>query len=110
MSQVRPRQIVAYVASDGRTPFADWLRKLTDQKARNSIRVRIARLRLGNLGDYKSVGSGVLELRIDVGPGYRVYIGQDGSRLILLLCGGTKLGQAADIKKSQEYWADYMGR
>lgn len=110
MSQVRPRQIVAYVAPDGRTPFADWLRKLTDQKARNSIRVRIARLRLGNLGDYKSVGQGVLELRIDIGPGYRLYIGQDGSRLILLLCGGTKLSQAADIKKAQEYWADYMGR
>ena len=110
MSQVRPRQIVAYVAADGRTPFADWLRKLTDQKARNSIRVRIARLRLGNLGDHKSVGQGVLELRIDIGPGYRVYIGQDGSRFILLLCGGTKLSQTADIKKAHEYWADYMGR
>lgn len=110
MSQVRPRQIVAYVAADGRTPFADWLRKLPDQKARNSIRVRIARLRLGNLGDYKSVGHGVLELRIDSGPGYRVYIGQDGPRLILLLCGGTKVSQGADIKKAQEYWADYMGR
>ena len=98
------------MAADGRTPFADWLRNLADQKTRNSIRVRIARLRLGNMGDYKSVGSGVLELRIDIGPGYRVYIGQDGSRLILLLCGGTKVSQAADIKKAQDYWADYMGR
>ncbi len=72
------------MAPDGRTPFADWLRKLTDRKVRNGIRVRIARLRLGNLEDYKPVGHGVLKLRIDVGQGYRVHIGQDGSRLILL--------------------------
>lgn len=109
MPETRYRRIVAYVAADGSTPFADWLRTLTDRKARNSIRVRIARLRLGNLGDHKSVGRGVLELRVDTGPGYRVYIGQDGLRLILLW-GGTKRTQAADIKKAQEYWADCVGR
>jgi putative addiction module killer protein len=85
MPDARYRQVVAYVAADGSTPFADWLRKLTDQKARNTIRTRIARLRLGNLGDHKPVGGGVLELRVDIGPGYRVYIGQAGPRLILLL-------------------------
>jgi len=106
----RYRRIVAYVANDGSAPFAEWLRTLKDRKARNNIRVRIARLRLGNLGDYKSVGHGVLELRVDIGPGYRVYIGQDGSRFILLLYGGTKRTQAVDIKKAQEYWADYIGR
>ena len=110
MSEARYRRVVAYVAADGSTPFADWLRQLTDRKARNSIRVRIARLRLGNLGDHKSVGRGVLELRVDIGPGYRVYIGQDGSRLVPLLCGGTKRTQAADIKKAREYWADHIGR
>lgn len=110
MPESRYRQVVAYVAHDGSTPFAEWLRTLKDRKARNHIRVRIARLRLGNLGDYKSVGHGVLELRVDIGPGYRVYIGQDGARFILLLCGGTKRTQAVDIKKAQAYWADYMGR
>ena len=110
MPESRYRRIVAYVANDGSAPFAEWLRTLKDRKARNNIRVRIARLRLGNLGDYKSVGHGVLELRVDIGPGYRVYIGQDGSRFILLLYGGTKRTQAVDIKKAQEYWADYIGR
>ena len=110
MPESRYRGVVAYVANDGSTPFAEWLRTLKDRKARNNIRVRIARLRLGNLGDHKSVGHGVLELRVDVGPGYRVYIGQDGSRFTLLLCGGTKRTQAVDIKKAQEYWADYIGR
>ena len=110
MPESRYRRVVAYVANDGSAPFAEWLRTLKDRKARNNIRVRIARLRLGNLGDYKSVGHGVLELRVDIGPGYRVYIGQDGARFILLLCGGTKRTQAVDIKKAQEYWADYIGR
>ena len=109
MSEARQRRIAAYVAADGHTPFADWLRKLTDQKVRNGIRVRIARLRLGNPGDHRSVGHGVVELRIDIGPGYRVYIGQD-DRCILLLYGGTKRTQATDIKKAHEYWADYNGR
>ena len=109
MVEVRPKQVVAYVARDGSAPFADWLRSLGDRKSRNGIRVRIARLRLGNLGDHKSVGGGVSELRVDIGPGYRVYIGQDGSRFVLLLCGGTKRTQAEDIKKAQGYWADYIG-
>ena len=109
MSEARHPRVAAYVTADGSSPFADWLRKLTDQKARTSIRVRIARLRLGNLGDHKSVGHGVSELRIDVGPGYRVYVGQDGQRSIILLCGGTKQTQAADIIKAQGYWADYTG-
>lgn len=103
-------QIAAYVAPDGSTPFADWLRKLTDRKARNSVRIRMARLRLGNMGDHKSIGHGVLELRMAVGAGYRVYVGRAGLHGILLLCGGTKQTQTADIKKAQEYWADYIGR
>lgn len=72
--------------------------------------MRIDRLSLGNLGDGKPVGSGVQELRIDFGPGYRVYIGQDGARLILLLCGGDKSSQAKDIQAAHAYWADYKRR
>ena len=109
MSEAQDLRVAAYVADDGSTPFADWQRKLTDRKARNRIRARIARIRLGNLGDHKSVGRGVLELRIDIGPGYRVYVGQDTQQSFLLLCGGTKQTQVADIAKAQAYWAHHTG-
>jgi putative addiction module killer protein len=62
------------------------------------------------LGDWRSVGDGVCELRIDYGPGYRVYYGQDGEALILLLCGGDKRTQAKDIEKAHGYWKDYKAR
>jgi putative addiction module killer protein len=82
--------------------FSSWLRKLRDENARARILVRIRRLSLGNLGDVKPVGSGVSELRVDYGPGYRVYLCQRGSELILLLLGGTKKTQEADIAKAKE--------
>ena len=84
--------------------------KLKNLKARAKIRVRLDRLKLGNLGDCKSIGSGVQELRIDFGPGYRVYFGQDGDILILLLCGGTKKFQTKDTRQAKEYWRDYKER
>lgn len=62
---------------------------------------------MGNLGEWNSVGHGVYELKIDYGPGYRIYFGQEGNRLIILLCGGDKTTQQKDIKKAQEYWADW---
>ncbi|GAB4194869.1 MAG: hypothetical protein Fur006_40860 [Coleofasciculaceae cyanobacterium] len=62
------------------------------------------------MGDYRSVGEGVYELRIDYGPGYRVYFGQVGTTIVLLLCGGDKSTQVADIRKAKEYWADYEKR
>ena len=68
------------------------------------------RLSVGVLGDWRSVGDGVCELRIDYGPGYRVYYGQDGEALILLLCGGDKRTQAKDIEKAHGYWKDYKAR
>jgi putative addiction module killer protein len=80
--------------------FAAWLRKLRDEHARARIQIRIRRLSLGNFGDVKPVGEGVSELRIDYGPGYRVYVQQIGSLLILLLVGGTKKTQDADIAKA----------
>ncbi len=64
----------------------------------------------GNLGDCSVVGAGVYEMRIHFGPGYRVYFGQEGTHIIVLLCGGDKSTQAKDIKRAQEYWADYCGR
>jgi putative addiction module killer protein len=89
--------------------FANWLRKLADDKARFRIVTRIRRLSLGNFGDIKPVGDGVSELRIDYGPGYRVYLRQRGNVLVLLLIGGTKKTQGADIaraKKLAEEWND----
>jgi len=99
-----------YLSPDGKCPFRNWLRSLKDAKTRARIRVRINRIRLGNFGDCKSVGSGVSEFRIDYGPGYRVYFGRVGEKLVLLLCGGTKKNQEKDIKLAKGYWYDYKKR
>jgi len=98
------------LTQNGKSPFADWLTSLKDIKTRAIVRVRLDRLRLGNWGDCKSVGEGVQELRIDFGPGYRVYLGQDGDVVILLLCGGSKKSQSKDIEKAKQYWHDYQER
>ena len=74
--------------------------------ARARIRARIGRLRLGNFGDSKRVGE-VFELRIHVGPGYRIYYGREGDAAVVLLCGGAKRSQARDIERADEYWRDY---
>lgn len=74
------------------------------------IRQRIARIRLGNLGDARSVGEGVQELRIHFGPGYRVYFGRDGDAVVILLCGGDKGSQDRDVARAHEYWREYRSR
>jgi putative addiction module killer protein len=82
--------------------FANWLRKLRDEQARARILIRIRRLSLGNFGDVKPVGEGVSELRIDYGPGYRVYFQRIGKLLVLLLIGGSKKTQQADIARAKK--------
>lgn len=82
--------------------FAEWLRKLRDEVARARIQIRVRRVSLGNFGDVKPVGGGVSELRVDYGPGYRVYLRRHGEVLVLLLAGGTKKTQEADIVKAKE--------
>jgi putative addiction module killer protein len=82
--------------------FSNWLRKLRDLKALARIQIRIRRLSLGNFGDVKSVGDGISELRIDYGPGYRVYFQRTGGLLVLLLIGGTKSTQQSDIAKAKK--------
>src|SRR5205807_654552 len=94
---ITPKEVVAYQTREGGVPFEDWLQKLNDQNAVARILARLARVRLGNLGDYKSLGEGVFELRVDYGPGYRIYFGQRGRTLVILLCGGDKSTQARDI-------------
>jgi putative addiction module killer protein len=80
---------------------------LRDRAGAARIKARITRARLGNFGDHKSVGHGVLELRIHFGPGYRVYLGLHGNDLIVLLCAGDKSGQQKDIRNALAYWAEY---
>jgi putative addiction module killer protein len=103
-------EIRQYRTADGRMPFAEWLRALRDRRENQAIAARILRMQAGNRGDWKTVGAGVFELRIDVGPGYRVYCGQDGATLVLLLCAGDKRPQTKDIEHARDYWKDYQAR
>jgi putative addiction module killer protein len=103
------KELVLYVAEDGKTPFADWFDSL-DTAAALKVRTALARIETGNLGDVKPVGQGVSERRIPFGPGYRLYFGQDGDRLVILLCGGTKTRQSKDIAQAKAYWDDYKAR
>jgi putative addiction module killer protein len=82
--------------------FANWLRALKDANAVARITARIRRLELGNLGDVKPVGEGVSELRIDYGPGYRIYYVQQGNTVVILLCGGDKRTQNKDIRTAKQ--------
>ena len=105
--EVQPRQIQNYQTADGKSPFEEWLDALRDRRAIDKIEKRLRRIESGNLGDYRSVEEGVWELRINYGPGYRVYFGQIGSTIVLLLCGGDKSTQEQDIEKAKKYWSDY---
>jgi len=101
-----PREIEIYETPEGKRPFSEWLDSLRDSKTQGKIQTRIDRVEEGNLGNYRSVGQGVCELKIDYGSGYRIYFGQIGSTVVLL-CGGDKNTQEQDIRKAQEYWEEY---
>jgi putative addiction module killer protein len=110
MREATPYQLDEYLTPEGRAPFGEWLNALKDLKGRALIRVRLDRLTLGNFGDCNRIGEGLHELRIDFGPGYRVYLGQKGKRLIVLLCAGIKKTQKRDIQQARDYWHDYRSR
>ena len=95
-----------YVTSGGLQPFAEWFADL-DPVARAKVARALVRMEQGNLSNVKSIGEGVLEYRIDFGPGHRVYFGRDGEVLVILLTGGTKKRQQRDIEAAKEYWRDY---
>jgi putative addiction module killer protein len=99
-------EIRYYVAAGGHQPFAEWYAEL-EAVARAKVARAIIRLEQGNFSNVKSVGEGVLEYRIDFGPGYRVYFGRDGTALVILLIGGTKKRQQRDIDAAHAYWQDY---
>ena len=100
-------EIVVYKQDNGRCPYDDWFLRLRDKIAQARIFTRLRQVRAGNLGDHASVGEGVLELRVHVGAGYRVYCGRSGSELIVLLCGGDKSSQPKDISRAKEFWRDW---
>jgi putative addiction module killer protein len=103
-------QLRFYQTTAGKQPFREWLSALPDRQAVNRIEARLARILAGNFGDVRSVGGGVLELRIDWGPGYRVYFGRVGQVVVLLLCGGDKRTQERDIERAKDYFRDYRAR
>lgn len=103
-------EVLRYVLPSGRIPINEWLNGIRDKVLRNRILLRIKQVEAGNLGDSTAVGQGVIELRIHHGAGYRIYCGRHGSTVVILLVGGDKSTQAADIKKAQRFWDDWKRR
>lgn len=103
-------ELLRYQRSDGREPFTEWLEAVRDKLAQARIRVRLRQVQAGNFGDCEPVGEGVLELRVHIGAGYRVYCARHGQTVVLLLCGGDKGGQKADVKRAKELWLEWKGR
>ncbi len=103
-------EVQTYLSPNGQDPYAQWLAALADRQARARVLVRVGRMAAGNFGDSKPIAEGVWELRIDWGPGYRVYYAQAGKRLVLLLAGGDKRTQQADITAALANWHDWQQR
>lgn len=105
-----PYTIAYYLTERGGKPFKAWLDGLKDITARQKVRIRLDRVRLGNLGQNRSVGEGVYELKIDYGPGYRVYYAVEKKTIVLLLMGGDKTSQRKDITLARKYWQEHKRR
>ncbi len=105
-----PIEILRYESQNGRCPFYEWVQKLRDAKTESVIDARLERLRIGNYGDHRWIGDGVWELKIHLGPGYRIYFLKDGLRVVVLLCGGAKDSQVRDIAQAKAYAFDYWRR
>lgn len=97
-----------YRDENNRELITEWIESIKDVVTQVRIRTRLSRLEIGNFGDCKSVGAGVFELRLQFGPGFRVYYGKVGDTVVLLLCGGEKKSQEKDIKIAKEYWKNYI--
>ncbi|MGH7976421.1 MAG: type II toxin-antitoxin system RelE/ParE family toxin [Limisphaerales bacterium] len=101
------REIKKLELENGLVPFDEWFDSLRDQKMQAAVDARLARVRAGNFGDYKSVGGGVFELRISFGPGLRVYYGLHGQKIVVLIGGGEKRSQSRDIRRAQQLWQQF---
>lgn len=102
-------QLEFYQQENGGVPFRDWLNSLRDSLAAARIRARLTRVRAGNFGEVRTLGDGVVEIKIDHGPGYRLYYAMTGKTVVLLLIGGDKSTQKRDIKTAKDYWREYQG-
>jgi putative addiction module killer protein len=102
-------EVREYLDRGGRSPYAAWFDRL-NREAAAKVTAALVRIRPGNLSNAKGVGAGVYEYRIDFGPGYRIYFGKDGDRLVILVGGGTKKRQPEDIKTALARWQDYKQR
>lgn len=102
-------EIREYIDELGINHFGKWFKKLNSPASAKVVRY-LARIEQGNFSSVKSVGQGVLESKIDFGPGYRIYLGKDGEQLVILLGGGTKKRQQQDIQKAQQLWQEYKTR
>lgn len=102
-------EVLEYRDQRRKSPFAGWFNRLNATPAAK-VAVAIERMRMGNLSDAKSVGGGVFEYRLHTGPGYRIYFGKDGDTLAVLLGGGTKRRQQADIAEARDLWSEYRQR
>lgn len=107
---VETKQVRLYRTRDGKSPYVNWVTSINDQLTKGRIDARATDLAQGKMGKCKPVGGGVTELILNFGPGYRIYIGEVGNRLIIILGGGDKSTQQNDIKKAKEYWEDYKER
>ena len=103
-------ELLRYQGKDGREPLTRWLHRLRDRQAHAHVLARLDRLENGNFGECRALQSGVWELKIDHGPGYRVYYGQVGKTILLLLCGGDKRTQQTDIERAVMYWKEFRSR
>jgi putative addiction module killer protein len=110
MPQAVPRKVETYMTRGGKDVFQGWLNGLADRRARVLIEKTVAKVRLGNLGQHKSVGEGVQEIVLDYGPGYRIYFGEYGATLVVLLLGSTKKRQEEAINLAKRYWNDWKER
>lgn len=104
----KPKRVIVYASEVGKEPFTDWLNGLRDIMGRKRIIARLGRLAQGNYGDCEPVGEGIRELRMFFGSGYRVYFGEHGGNIVVLLCGGDKDTQSKDIEQAKVYWKEYQ--
>jgi putative addiction module killer protein len=105
--EARPRRILKYITESERCPFDEWIDSLKNKRAQAVVNNRLLRIAQGNFGLCRNVGGNLMEMKIDFGPGLRVYFAEDGDTIVVLLCGGDKSTQTRDIERAKEYWKDY---
>lgn len=104
-------KILRYYASEsGKVPFVDWIKNIKDPTTRHRIRRRLDKVEVGHYGDHRGLNDGVYELKLDFGPGYRIYFAEQDTVIIILLCGGDKGSQKKDIQTAKMYWRELLER